>query len=138
MSAPAYGNVRLSQEETNEVYLELVEFLLSKSLYALSKKCLEYLEGEDTKSVRVLFAEAKAKMLQLNYQEAAVDLEHIFKEIDETQTDAYIQYAHCKFLLGEYEEARIAYYQAIRICNLKGNQLKDSLVHQRIGAILIN
>lgn len=96
------------------------------------------MEGEQADSVRVLFAKSKAKMLQLNYQEAAADLHRIFTEIDQTETDAYIQYGHCKFLLGEYEEAKIAFYQAIRIFNLKGEKLQDSLVHQRIGAILIS
>jgi hypothetical protein len=39
-SGPAFGNVRLSQEEQNEFYLDLAEFLLDKSLCNLSLKCL--------------------------------------------------------------------------------------------------
>jgi len=47
--------------------------------------------------------------------------------------EAYILYGHCKFLLGEHDEARYSYLQAIRISNLQKVQLKDALLHQRLG-----
>lgn len=115
-SSPVYKNVRLTQEEENQVYLELAEFLLSKSLCALSSKCLGYITEKD--SVRVLFCHTKAKMQLLQYEEAAEDLHQLFTNVDQTLTEAYILYGHCKFLLGEYEEARYAYLRAIRISNL--------------------
>lgn len=78
-------------------------------------------------------------MLQQKYSEAAVDLESLFTDVDPTLTEAYILFGHCKFLLGqdEYENAKNAYYKAIRIANLLGTELKDALLHQRIGSILI-
>ena len=58
-------------------------------------------------------------MLQLHYEEAAEDLHHLFTNVDPNLTEAYILYGHCKFLLGDHEEARTAYYKAIRISNLQ-------------------
>lgn len=52
-SAPAYKNTRLSQDEENQVYLELSEFLLNRSLSNLSDRALGYITEKD--SVRVLF-----------------------------------------------------------------------------------
>jgi tetratricopeptide (TPR) repeat protein len=118
------------------VYLDLAEFLLDKSLCNLSLKCLDFVTEKD--SVRVLFCTTKAKMLKLKYQEAAEDLYNLFTNVDQTLTDAFIMFGHCKFILGEYDDALNAYYKAIRVSNLKGETLKDNLLHQRIGAILIN
>jgi len=113
----AFKNVRLTQEEENEAYLELAEFLLDKSLCVLSGQTLDFVTDKD--SVRVLFCQTKGKMLCLRYEEAAEDLHHLFTNVDQTLTEAYILYGHCKFLLGDYEEARTAYYKAIRISNLQ-------------------
>lgn len=137
VSPPGFKNIRLSADETNIVYLELAEFLLEKSLSNLSAQCLEYVT--DKNSVRVLFCIIKSKMLQQKYSEAAVDLESLFTDVDPTLTEAYILFGHCKFLLGqdEYENAKNAYYKAIRVANLLGSELKDGLLHQRIGSILI-
>ena len=77
-------------------------------------------------------------MLKLKYAEAADDLYNLFTNIDGTLTDAYIMYGHCKFILKDNDEALNAYYKAIRVSNLQGQPLKDNLLHQRIGAILIN
>jgi len=52
-------------------------------------------------------------------------------------TEAYIQFGHCKFMLGEHDEALNSYYKAIRVSNLKKNDLNDSLLSQRMGGILI-
>lgn len=57
-------------------------------------------------------------MLLLKYEEASLDLHHLFTNIDSTITESYILYGHCKFLLGHYEAARLSYYKAIRIANL--------------------
>jgi len=116
-SGPAFKNARLSQEEENEAYLELAEFLLDKSLCVLSAQCLDFVTDKD--SVRVLFCRTKCKMLQLHYEEAAGDLHHLFTSVDPNLTEAYILYGHCKFLLGDLDEARTAYYKAIRISNLQ-------------------
>lgn len=134
-AAPAFKNVRLTQAEVNEVYLELANFLLDKSFYSLSKQCLQYVTEKD--SVRVIFANTKSKMLLLQYAEAAEDLHHLFNNVDPDLTEAMILYGHCKFILGEYDLALPAYYKAMRVSNLNQVELKDSLVHQRIGAILI-
>lgn len=100
-SGPAYNNVRLTQEEENIVYLEFAEFLLEKSLCNLSLKCLDFVTDKD--SVRVLFCMTKAKMLKLRYQEASEDLYNLFTNVDQTLTDAYIMFGHCKFILKEYD-----------------------------------
>ena len=60
VSAPAFKNVRLTGEEENQVYLELSEFLLSRSLSNLSDRALGYVANKE--SVRVLFCQTKAKM----------------------------------------------------------------------------
>mgnify|MGYP000447899474 CR=1 FL=1 len=57
--------------------------------------------------------------------------------MDQTLTEAYILYGHCKFLLQGYDEAQHSYLKAIRISNLQKVQLKDALLHQRLGQILI-
>jgi len=80
ISSPAYKNARLTQEEENQVYLELSEFLLSKSLSNLSDRALSYITEKD--SVRVLFCQTKAKMQLLKYQEAADALYDLFTNID--------------------------------------------------------
>lgn len=77
-------------------------------------------------------------MQLLKYQEAADALHNLFTNVDQTLTEAYILYGHCKFLLGEYSEAQYSYLKAIRISNLQKVQLKDALLHQRLGQILIN
>lgn len=59
--APAFKNIRLNEEEENEVYIELAEFLLDKSLCQMSLKCLDYVTNKET--TRVLFCLTKAKML---------------------------------------------------------------------------
>jgi tetratricopeptide (TPR) repeat protein len=76
-------------------------------------------------------------MLLHNFGEAATFLEDIFNNIDPEMTEAYVQYGHCKFILGEFDEALIAYYKAIRVSNLKKEELNDSLLSQRMGGILI-
>lgn len=133
--APAFKDVRLTEAEENGVYIELAEFLLEKSLCFLSLKCLDYVTDKGT--TRVLFCLTKAKMLQLKYQEAAEDLQNLFTNVDPSLTAAYILYGHCKFLLGEHDEALDKYYKAIRISNIQKNKLQDNLLHQRIGAILV-
>lgn len=115
-SGPAFNNVRLNQEEENTLYMDLAEFLLEKSLSNLSLKCLDYVTEKD--SVKVLFCMTKAKMLKLKYQEAAEDLYNLFTNVDQTLTDAYIMFGHCKFILAEYDDALNAYYKAIRVSNL--------------------
>ena len=40
-SSPAFEGVRLNQEEVNDVYLELGEYLLEKSLCGLAKKVIQ-------------------------------------------------------------------------------------------------
>ena len=42
-SAPAFKNIRLTQDEENIVYLELSEYLLNKYLCGLSSRCLKYI-----------------------------------------------------------------------------------------------
>lgn len=42
-SAPAFKNIRLTQEEENLVYLDLSEYLLNKYLCSLSSRCLNYI-----------------------------------------------------------------------------------------------
>ena len=76
-------------------------------------------------------------MLNHNFEEAATFLEDIFNNIDPDMTDAYIQYGHCKFMLGKHDEALESYYKAIRVSNLKREELNDSLLLQRLGGILI-
>lgn len=119
--APAFTNVRLTETEQNDVYIELAEFLLDKSLCFLSLKCLDYVTDKGT--TRVLFCLTKAKMLQLKYHEASEDLSNLFTNIDPSLIDAYILYGHCKFLLGEYNEALDKYYKAIRISNIQKKKL---------------
>lgn len=125
--SPAFNDVRLTETETNEVYIELAEFLLDKSLCFLSLKCLDYVTDQGT--TRVLFCLTKAKMLQLKYQEAAEDLHNLFTNIDPDLTDAYILFGHCKFLLGDHDEALDKYYKAIRISNIQKKKLQDNLLH---------
>jgi len=79
-SMAAFKNIRLTQEEENEAYLELSEFLLDKSLCVLSGQTLEFVTDKD--SVRVLFCQTKSKMLCLRYEEAAEDLHHLFTNVD--------------------------------------------------------
>mmetsp|Transcript_22914 Transcript_22914/g.35247 ORF Transcript_22914/g.35247 Transcript_22914/m.35247 type:complete len:146 (+) Transcript_22914:2102-2539(+) len=114
---PGFTNIRLTQDEEKEVYLDLAEFLLEKSLCFLSNQTLEYISDKDY-SVRVIFCQTKAKMLQLKYSEAAEDLHHLFSNVDSNMTEAYVLHGHCKFLLGEFDEALDSYYKAIRIANL--------------------
>ena len=76
-------------------------------------------------------------MLNHNFEEAATFLEDIFNNIDPDMTDAYIQYGHCKFMLEKYDEALESYYKAIRVSNLKREEMSDSLLLQRLGGILI-
>ena len=59
--APAFNDIRLTEAEQNDVYIELAEFLLDKSLCFLSLKCLDYVTDKGT--TRVLFCLTKAKML---------------------------------------------------------------------------
>lgn len=72
MQTPAFGGTRLSEEEENNVLIELAEMLLDKSLCALAKNVLD--KVTDKNSVRVMFALAKARMLLLEYAAAADDL----------------------------------------------------------------
>lgn len=98
-------------------------------------QCLSYIT--DKESVRVVFAIAKSMVQQQNLIEAEKNLHHLFTNVDPELTDALVLYGHCKFINNQYDESIKAYYRAIRIQNLKGEGLNDSLVHQRIGAILI-
>jgi len=135
VSMPAFGNVRLSMEEQNEVYIQLAEFLSEKSFCMLAQKCLDYVT--DKSSIRVRFANGRSLMQLQKVNEAAQHLHHLFTEVDTELTDAMILYGHCKFISNKREEALEAYYKAIRVLNLQGKQVSDPLVHQRIGAILI-
>ena len=38
-------------------------------------------------------------------------------------------FGHAKFMLQQFDEALDAYYKAIRISNLKKEELKDNLVY---------
>ena len=57
--------MRLTEDEENNVLIELAEMLLDKSLCQLSKHVLE--KVTDKNSVRVMFCLAKARMLLLEY-----------------------------------------------------------------------
>lgn len=96
VSKEAFGNVRLSEAEENNVYLSLVEFLNDKFFYRLSQKGLEYVSDKD--SVRVKFAKAKSLMLLQKTQEAEVLLYDLFTNVDSDLMDAHIMYGHCKFV----------------------------------------
>ena len=88
--------------------------------------------------MRVKFAKAKAKMLLQKLTEAQQILEDIFTNVNPNLLEAHVLYGHCKFLNHKLPQAVAAYYKAIRIANLSGVELKDPLVHQRIGAALID
>lgn len=103
VSAPAYKDVRLSQEEENEVYLDLAEFLNEKSFCVLACKCMEYVT--DKESLRVRFANAKSLMLLLKVDEAMTNLHHLFTNVDPELIEAHIMYGHCKFIKNSHEEA---------------------------------
>lgn len=134
-SQPAFQNVRLNQNEENLVYLELGEYLLQKSLCPLSKTALSYVT--DQNSVRVLFCFAKAKMHLQEYQKAAEDLNHLFTSVDPHLSEAHVLYGHCQWLLGNPSAAKDAYIRAIRVANIQKQELKDTLLHQRLGSIFI-
>lgn len=134
-SAPAFSNVRLSVEEENQVYLDLAEFLNKKHFYTLSIKCLSYIS--DQEMVRVKFTKAKSLMCAQKISDAEQQLYDIFTNVDPDLMEAHILYGHCKFLRNHDTEALHAYFTSIRIANINGQELKDPLVHQRIGSILI-
>ena len=123
---PAFKNQRLSTNELDNLYLDLTNFLLDNSFYALSTQCLSYIE--DKESINVKYAYIRSQMLNHNFSEAADLLEDIFINIDPEMTEAYIQYGHCKFMLDEHDEALNSYYKAIRVSNLKKKDLNDSLL----------
>jgi len=126
-SAPAFGNTRLSQEEENEVYIELAEFLNDRSFALLACKCLEYVS--DKESLRVRFCNAKSLMMMLKIEEAANLFHDLFTNVDPELTDVITMYGHCKFIMNDHDAALEAYYRVIRILNLQGKKLTDSLVH---------
>ena len=123
---PAFKNQRLSTNELDNLYLDLTNFLLDNSFYALSTQCLSYIE--DKESINVKYAYIRSQMLNHNFSEASELLEDIFINIDPEMTEAYIQYGHCKFMLDEHDEALNSYYKAIRVSNLKKKDLNDSLL----------
>lgn len=134
-STAAFEGVRLSQDEENDVYLELGEYLLDKSLCGLAKKVIS--KVTDQNSVKVLFNMAKSKMLLLEIHAAADDLAKIWNELSPDMIEAHVLYGHCKYMLDEFEASKDAYMRAIRIANMQKSELKDPLLHQRLGQILI-
>jgi len=101
--------------------------LNDKSFALLANKCLSYVT--DKESLRVKFCNAKALMLLQKVNEAAKLLHDLFTNIDPELTDAITLYGHCKFINNELDAALEAYYRVIRILNLQGKKLSDSLVH---------
>ena len=95
--------------------MELGEYLLDKSLCALSKIALSYVS--DQQQVRVLFCFAKSKMLLLEHQSAAEDLNNL-TQVNPDLPEAYLLYGHCQWLMGHYENAKVAYMTAIRTSNI--------------------
>ena len=114
--APAFDGHRLTEEEENNVYMELGEMLLDKSLCQLSKSVLERVT--DQNSVRVMFALAKARMLLLEYSQAADDLQTIIGDIDPQMIDAHVMFGHCQYMLDNLDAAKDSYINAIRLANL--------------------
>ena len=72
----------------DNLYLELTNFLLDNSFYALSTQCLSYIE--DKESTVVKYAYIRSQMLNHNFSEAADLLEDIFVNIDPDMVEAYI------------------------------------------------
>ena len=58
---PAFKNQRLSQDELDNLYLDLTNFLLDNSFYTLSTQCLSYIN--DKESINVKYAYIRSQML---------------------------------------------------------------------------
>jgi len=120
VSAPAFGNSRLTNEQEDLVYIELAEFLNEKAFAVLANKCIDYVVEKD--SLRVRFANAKSLMMMCKTNEAEKHLHHLFTNVDPELTDAIVMYGHCKFIQNNLDEAIDSFYKAIRILNLKGEK----------------
>jgi len=103
VSAPAFSNTRLSDEEESQVYLELAEFLNDKAFCILAQKCLEYVQ--DKESVRVRMVTSISLMQSCKTEEAEESLFELFTNIDTENVEAMKMYGHCKFIRNQCEEA---------------------------------
>ena len=82
------------------------------------------------------FANARSLMLLQKIDEAEGYLRSLFATNPDS-VEALIMYGHCKFISNKHEAALESYYRAMRVSNLASKPLSDNLVHQRIGAILV-
>ena len=131
-SAPAFKNIRLSDEEQDSVLLDLGKYLLEKNLAEFAETCISWVE--DKMNFNYLGCQAKVKILQGKLGEE-IDLIEQMLEMDATWLEGYILIGHSKYKRGMLEDALTSYLKAIRVANLTQQEITDPLVYQRTGDV---
>ena len=134
-SFPAYNNQRLTSDQEDQLYLEIASLMTNESIYPLALKFLGKVQNQEN-----LFCQQNLGDTNLNMQkyEEALKCYNWILSKDETNLACICNIGHCNFLLKRYQEAEEAYIRAVRVSSFSGNELQDSLVLQRLGAIYVH
>jgi len=116
-SAHAFSNIRLSDQEQDEVLIDLAQYLISENMSEFADSCIGRVE--DKQNFNYLGCVAKISIQMGNVGNAVPALEQMI-ELKNTWLEGYIEIGHAFYKQGGSENALQSYLKAIRVANLTG------------------
>jgi len=102
----------LNSKENDNLFMDLVNFLLGKSVFNVADIGLESIV--DKNSVRYLYAQSKIRVLQNRYADATKLLDQLLK-ISPQDMDGWTLRGHAFYLMGNLFDSEESYINALRI-----------------------
>jgi tetratricopeptide (TPR) repeat protein len=102
----------LSAKESDLLFFDLIDFLLSRTVFGVADIALEYIQDKSTQ--RYLMAEARVCVLQTRYAEAASSLDKLLS-VNPNEQQAWILRGHAFFFLENLFDSEECYINALRI-----------------------
>lgn len=123
---------QLAPKESDLLFFELIEFLISRQIYGTAKTALHYIQ--DKNSTRYLMTNAKICINHEEYQEATESLDRLLETNPQDQK-AWILRGHAFFLLKNLFDSEESYISALRIKTQGKPALSDPVLEMRLGII---
>jgi Tfp pilus assembly protein PilF len=112
-----FNGVRLNVEESDSIWMDLIQFLVDEGLSGLAAKAVGYVNAKE--QIQTLNFLADVHMQRKNYGEAQNCLKSII-ESEPTNLYSNTLLGHAFFLNGEMGPAQDQYMKTVRLANLTG------------------
>ena len=118
----------IKPDDSDQIFFELIDFLLKNYLYKAADIALEYIQ--DTHSNQYLITKAKVRTMQGRYLEATAALDEMLPK-NQDNLEAWVMRGHAFFLHGNLFDSEESYIKALRL----QKQLKDPNLQERLGIV---